>query len=153
MHGRSLGMSIRAATLLFIAFWLVLGLYFAFEGMRLGLGRFSSPGTGFMPFAIGIVLIGFCIASALPVLTPQARIEAGRLAASRFAAPAIIVAALIVYALVLERIGFIASTVILVVFLARTVGGIALFKASLFGAAVAAFCHVVFSALLGVRLP
>ena len=59
MHGRSLEMSIRAATLLFIAFWLVLGLYFAFEGMRLGLGRFSSPGAGFMPFAIGIVLIGF----------------------------------------------------------------------------------------------
>ena len=146
-------MTIRVASLLFIAVWLVLGLYFVQQGLVLRLGSFSSPGTGFMPFIVGIVLIGFCIASAVPLLTPLAKANPVRLQIQSLRGPAIVVASMVAYTLVLERVGFVASTAILIVFLAWVVGRTTLLRATALGLLATAFCYVVFGILLGVRLP
>ncbi len=74
-------MTVRALSLAFIAVWLVLGLYFMLQGMVLKLGTISSPGTGFMPFFIGLVLIVFGILSAIPLLISLRLIESGAAAA------------------------------------------------------------------------
>ncbi len=146
-------MTVRALSLAFIAVWLVLGLYFMLQGVTLKLGTISSPGTGFMPFLIGIVLLVFGIMSAIPLLVSLRRTESERLPIQRLRDPAIVVVSMIAYALALERIGFIASTMILIVLLTRFVGRTTLFRAAILGVLATLFCYVVFGLWLGVRLP
>jgi len=146
-------MTVRAVSLAFIAFWLVLGLYFVQQGRELRLGSISSPGTGFMPFVVGLVLIGFCTASAVPLFMATAKRHPERLQIQRLRDPAIVVAAMIAYVLVLERIGFVASTAILIVFLTLIVGRTTLLRATIVGVLAPAVCYLVFGMLLGVRLP
>lgn len=146
-------MTVRALSLAFIAVWLVLGLYFMWQGVTLKLGTISNPGTGFMPFLIGILLLVFGIMSAIPLLISLRLIESERLSIRRLRDPAIVVVLMIAYALALERIGFIASTVILIVLLTRFVGRTTTFRAAILGVLATLFCYVVFGLLLGVRLP
>jgi hypothetical protein len=144
-------MNVRAISLTFIVVWFALGLYVIQQGLELRLGSISSPGTGFMPFVIGIVLIGFCIASAMPLLPRSGLGE--RLQIQRLRDPAIVVTAMAAYVLVLERVGFLASTAILIAFLSMVVGRMTLFRAAMLGVLAPAACYVVFGMLLGVRLP
>jgi len=144
-------MTVRAVSRAFIALWLALGLYFVHQGLELRLGSISSPGTGFMPFVVGLVLIGFGIASVVPLSIPS--VHPARLHIQRLRDPAIVVAAMITYVLVLERIGFVASTAILIVFLMSTVGRTTLFRAAIVGISAPVGCYLVFGMLLGVRLP
>lgn len=146
-------MTVRALSLAFIAVWLVLGLYFMLQGVTLKLGTVSSPGTGFMPLLIGVVLLVFGIMSAIPLLVSLRRTESERLPIWRLRDPAIVVVSMIAYALALERIGFIASTMILIVLLTRFVGRTTLFRAAILGVLATLFCYVVFGSWLGVRLP
>src|SRR6185295_6634936 len=113
-------MTVRAASLAFIGAWFLLGLYFIKQGLTLHLGSISSPAEGFMPFVIGIILIGFCIASAVPLVAPRGEKPIPvRLELARFRDPAIVVVAMIAYTMVLERVGFVASTAVLIMFLAK----------------------------------
>jgi hypothetical protein len=146
-------MSVRALSLAFIALWLMLGLYFMLQGLELQLGSISSPGTGFMPFLIGVVLIGFGIMSAIPLLVPAPASEPERLPIQRLRDPAIVVVSMIAYSLALERIGFIASTGVLIVFLTWFVGRTTFLRAAIAGVLATLVCYVVFGLLLGVRLP
>jgi putative tricarboxylic transport membrane protein len=146
-------MTVRALSLGFIAVWFLLGLYFAIQGISLHLGSISSPAAGFMPFLIGIILIVFCIASAVPLVVSPERSNPVPLQLTRLRDPAIVVVSMIIYALVLERVGFVASTTILIVFLAKVVGGTTLIRSAILGGLATAACYVVFGVLLGVRLP
>lgn len=146
-------MTVRALSLAFILFWLVLGLYFIQQGLKLRLGTISSPEAGFMPFLIGIVLIGFCIASAVPLMRPQTEGSPARVGVARIRDPAIVVTSMIAYVLLLERLGFVACTAVLIAFLTRVVGGTTLVGSAILGCAATASCYVVFGMLLGVRLP
>jgi putative tricarboxylic transport membrane protein len=145
-------MTVRALSLAFIALWFGLGAYFALQGFGMKLGTISNPGTGFMPFLIGLVLIAFCILSAIPLVI-SLRSESERLPIGRLRDPAIVVVAMVAYALTLERAGFIVSTVILILLLARFVGRTTFVRAALLAVLATLFCHVVFGAWLGVRLP
>ena len=60
---------------------------------------------------------------------------------------------MVAYALALERVGFIVSTVILIVLLTRFVGRTTFVRAAVLAVLATLFCHVVFGAWLGVRLP
>jgi putative tricarboxylic transport membrane protein len=146
-------MTVRAVSLGFIAAWLVLGLYFVVQGIGLQLGSISSPSTGFMPFIIGIILIIFSIASAVPLVLSPEKSNQTPLRIERFRDPAIVAVSMIVYALVLERLGFVASTFVLIVFLAKLVGGTTIVRSVILGGLATAACYLVFGVLLGVRLP
>ena len=146
-------MTARALSLGFIALWIALGLYFMLQGMVLKLGTISSPGTGFMPFFVGLVLIVFGVLSAIPLLISLRLIELERLPLRRLRDPAIVVVAMIAYSVALERAGFIVSTALLILLLARFVGKTTLVRAAALGIVATLFCYVVFGVLLGVRLP
>ena len=146
-------MTVRALSLAFIAVWVLLGLYFMLQGVALKLGAISNPGTGFMPFLVGIVLVAFGIISAKPLLVSPQLIESERLPLARLRDPGIVVVSMIAYSLALERIGFIASTAILITLLTRFVGETTFFRAIALGVLATFFCYVVFGSLLGVRLP
>jgi putative tricarboxylic transport membrane protein len=146
-------MTVRALSLAFIALWLGLGVYFALQGVTMKLGTISSPGTGFMPFFVGLVLIFFAVLSAIPLLISLRLTESERLPIGRLRDPAIVVVAMVAYALALERAGFIVSTVLLILLLARFVGRTTFVRASVLAVLATLFCQVVFGAWLGVRLP
>ncbi len=143
----------RALPLAFIAIWLILGLYFMLKGLELGLGSIANPGTGFMPFLVAILIIGFGIMSAIPLLAPATESKADPVSIQRLRDPAIVVVSMIAYSFALERIGFIASTGILILFLTRFVGRTTLLGAVVVSALSTLFCYVVFGVLLQVRLP
>jgi hypothetical protein len=145
--------TVRVLSLAFIAFWLLLGLYFMLQGVELGLGSISNPGTGFMPFLVAIVMIGFGILSTIPLLTPAANSGSDPVPLQRLRDPAIVVVSMILYSLALERIGFIASTGALILFLARFVGRTTVLGAAAVSVLATLFCYGVFGLLLGVRLP
>jgi putative tricarboxylic transport membrane protein len=146
-------MTVRGLSLAFIALWLALGVYFAAQGVTMKLGTISSPGTGFMPFFIGLVLIAFAVLSAVPLLISLRVTESERLPIGRLRDPAIVIVAMIAYALALERAGFVASTVVLILLLAWLVGRLPLVRAALLAVLATLFCYVVFGSWLGVRLP
>jgi hypothetical protein len=95
--------------------------------------------------------------SAIPLLAPAADAKSDaksdRVAIQRLRDPAIVVVAMIAYAFALERIGFLASTGVLILFLARVVGRTTLFGAVAVGVLATLFCYGVFGLLLEVRLP
>ncbi|MGE0038137.1 MAG: tripartite tricarboxylate transporter TctB family protein [Xanthobacteraceae bacterium] len=146
-------MTARALSLAFIALWIALGLYFMLQGVEMKLGTISSPGTGFMPFFVGFVVIVFGVLSATPLLISPPSTASERLSLERMRDPAIVVAAMIAYSAALERAGFIVSTALLIVLLARFVGRTSLVSAAALGVLATAFCYVVFGLFLGVHLP
>jgi putative tricarboxylic transport membrane protein len=137
-------------------FLLVFGLVAAVEARRLALGTPGRPGPGFFPFYLGTAL---CLVALALVLRAAwgggekagARPEAGE-GPQRWKVVATL-AALFAYAFVLEVLGFVAATALLIFFLFRvierqswaiSVGGSIL---------TAGFAYILFKAWLGVQLP
>ncbi|MGL4291388.1 MAG: tripartite tricarboxylate transporter TctB family protein, partial [Phreatobacter sp.] len=111
----------RVADLVAAAACAALGAFLVREGVDLGLGRPVNPGSGFIFWWIGVLLIGCGVILALIGLAapPADAIAAGeghwRLALGAAAAMA-------VYALAFEPLGFIPSTVLLLTGLFVVVG-------------------------------
>jgi putative tricarboxylic transport membrane protein len=55
--------------------WFLVGLGFLFGGLRLGYGRLSTPGPGFLPFMIGCVLSLLSILLFIVNVLPKDRLE------------------------------------------------------------------------------
>jgi putative tricarboxylic transport membrane protein len=102
-------------------FWLAVALFAAAQGLSLKLGSLQRPGPGFFPFWGGVVLGLLSI-----VLVIRALRESGaadrvriRLESSR---PVVVVAAVLGYLLLLETLGFVAVTLLLLLLLFRLEG-------------------------------
>ncbi|MDR7544506.1 MAG: tripartite tricarboxylate transporter TctB family protein [Armatimonadota bacterium] len=139
----------RAAGLVFGLF----GLFVAASAVRLGLGKWLSPGPGFFPFGVGLATLVLGVALALPA----ARGGAGRGTAARSGAGAVktagAIAVLAAYALLLERLGFAPTTFL---FIVAWVGGLerTRWKGTVsLAAAVTAAMYAIFVRWLQVPLP
>jgi putative tricarboxylic transport membrane protein len=103
-------------------FWLALGLAAIWQGLALGYGVLSDPGTGFMVFWAGLLIAGFAAA-----VLVEAALEASGTTLSalwveaRWKRVVVVVVALALYAAVFERIGFILCTLALLTVLLRGV--------------------------------
>jgi putative tricarboxylic transport membrane protein len=83
------------------------------ESFRLGIGSFHAPGTGFFPFWVGMV---FGALSLLLLILTFAR-EGKRAKNSekvRWGSIILVLASLFIYAAVLEKIGFVLSTLLFI---------------------------------------
>jgi putative tricarboxylic transport membrane protein len=132
---------------------LLVGLAAFVEGRGLPFGAIAAPGPGFFPLVVAttlagvsLILLARAVASrpapvAVPV-PPDARL---RLAA--------VVAALFAFTAVLEPLGFLAATFLLMVVLFRVVEGHRWTIVVAESAAAAVASHVLFKTWLGVRLP
>jgi len=111
-------------------FLLAFGLLAVFEARKLTLGTPGRPGAGFFPFSLGLALCGISVAlvarawlladgkapaGAAPVEQPEV--------SARLQWPKIIytLLAMLVYAFLLDLLGFLATTVLLLLFLLRTI--------------------------------
>jgi putative tricarboxylic transport membrane protein len=135
---------------------LFIGLAFVVGGVRMGLGPLDAPGSGFFPTMIG----GILSALSLALLSATALGKMRAMETQPFwkepnswVKVSLVVASLIFYMAFLEYLGYIATTIVFILFLLRFVGkkgwGISLAMALL----VSLGSYALFKMALGVYLP
>jgi hypothetical protein len=99
-------------------FWLAVALLAAAHALSLGLGSLQRPGPGFFPFWGGVVLALLAILLVVRALTGPGTAERVRLrlASSK---PVVALGALLGYLLLLETLGFLTVTLLLLLILFR----------------------------------
>jgi putative tricarboxylic transport membrane protein len=108
-----------------IVFWILLGLYVSRASRGMGIGTLYYPGPGLMPFYLGIGLVLIAVYMLFRLFLKKSREEEKtappwrRIAYVRIA---IVVTALIIYSFVIEQVGYIVATLILMAVLFGTAG-------------------------------
>jgi len=104
-------------------FWLATGFGVCYGGYDLELGTLRDPGSGFMFFWVGVIMTGLSLA----VLVKAIRMKPDQKGVGllrgevRWAKILSVLAALVLYAYVFTYLGFILSTVLLLLFLFKAV--------------------------------
>jgi putative tricarboxylic transport membrane protein len=135
-------------------FWLLFSFYFAIESYRLGLNMAHRPGPGFFPFittvGIGLIAAWRLIAQIRKGL-PDDSAEAGIRGELRLVA--CVIAGIIAYALLLEPLGFLVCTFLLVAFYVKVIAARRWIVSLSFATSVALAAHLFFDVLLKAELP
>ncbi len=134
--------------------WFVLALAVAAEAGRLGFGSFSRPGPGFLPFLAAaalatLALIGL-VQTALVKSDGGADVGFRRRDLTRIG---VVAGGLFLYVFLWDPIGFLPATVLLLVLLFRCVEPLRWRTVFLATGVTIAITHILFSVLLGARLP
>ena len=138
--------------------WIALSIFVMVESYRLELGNFRSSGPGLMPFLIGIGIFLFSTFSFIRIFASKIRAKNGKV--NEIASPdqvnfgkvGLVVGSLIIYALFMEKIGFLVSTFLVIVFLFR-IAGVQKWRFIIAGSVLTIIATYVLFTFLGVRLP
>ena len=135
-------------------FWFLIGLVIAVYSLKYGLGSFSSPGPGFLPFLSGGALV---LLSMIVFFQQVGKGRGGSLASlwshARWHTVLAVMLSLVVYALLLRLLGFILDTFLLTTFLFRVMEPVR-WQRVLAGAAATTLCsYAVFQLWLEAQLP
>jgi hypothetical protein len=136
------------------SFWLLLSFYLAVESHRLGLSTGNRPGPGFFPFiaTIGMGLIAtFRLLNNIRGRPPDNHFESGSAGEARLVL--YVIAGMIAYALLLDSIGFLFCTFLLVAFYLKVIAARRWPVTLSFAAGVALTSHIFFEFLLKAGLP
>jgi hypothetical protein len=137
------------------ACWIVLGLAIVARASTFPLGEPSNPGPGVLPLATGAALVllgGLLLGTGRRTGARERSVEAPP--PGQGMAPVVSTAvAIAVAAVVLERLGFTATVLGLVLFLMRVVAGRRWGVSLLYSALTASVVFLLFSVLLGMPLP
>jgi len=134
-------------------FWGAVGAYVCSAGWALELGSVRDPGSGFLLFWIGVIMVGLSLGIFAGALRRRAG-EGPQLAfGARWRRVVLVVAALFAYAWALGWLGFVATTVVLLVVLFKGVEP-QRWSVALAGAVASALvAYAVFQLWLGAQLP
>lgn len=135
-------------------FWLAIGLAIALYSMKYGLGKFSSPGPGFMPFLSGLALAGLSLVVFLQQLSKGSREKLKDLWVNKnWSTIIMVMGALVLYTVFFKTLGFLLDTFLLIAFLLRVMEPLS-WKKVLAGAVGAAIgSYAVFQLWLEAQLP
>ncbi len=132
-------------------FFLLLGLVVCFFSIRLGFGKLSKPGPGFMPFVAGSFLTFLSLLLLIQVLLTEA---------SRFWEPEVrlknafwVLGAMVAYGYLLQKIGFVFVTFGFVTLLIGFIEPKSWKKAFIGGAVSSAASYLLFDTFLKSQLP
>lgn len=132
-------------------FWMGVGIFFALGGLKLNIGTLRNPGPGFLPLIMALILVFF---SLFPFTKGLIRLETPvkRIFWSR---QALMIASVFFYGLLLDCIGFLLSTFILMSFLfGLSIRGKSRWpKVFFYSVATALAAWVVFSWALRIPFP
>lgn len=144
----------KKAYLITYAVWIVFSGATAAESWRLGFGSFVRPGPGFVPF-LAAVLLGLLAVVGLiqSVLAKSAGKKAEGFNGRDMRRILLLIAALAVYVLLWDFIGFLAATFLLLLLLYRAVEPLGWRTVLIASVLTLAGTYVMFSNLLGARLP
>jgi len=134
---------------------MAVGLGVCYGGYDLELGTLRDPGSGFMFFWVGVIMIGLSLA----VLVKGVRMKPDQKGTgllrgeARWAKILSVLAALVLYAYVFPHLGFILSTVLLLLFLFKAVEP-QKWSWAVLGAVISTLtAYGVFQLWLGTQLP
>lgn len=132
--------------------WLIFSLYVSWQSLRLGIGRPGDPRPGFIFFWSALVLAGLAV-----LLVRRSRVEhRDREASARptnWTKIVVAVFVLILYSLLLERIGFLVTTVLMTAAIVRLAGENRWSRIVTFAIGVTLATYVILQVWLQTRLP
>ncbi|MDB5657268.1 MAG: tripartite tricarboxylate transporter TctB family protein [Tardiphaga sp.] len=100
---------------------LALGLFVVRSGLQLKLGSINDPGSGYVLFYTGILMCLFAITITVAAVTEGGPTFGSRWDGARWNRPVVIIASLIAYAVALDQLGFLISTIPLMLLLLRAI--------------------------------
>ena len=144
--------SVKKTRIIVTLFWIALGILICYEATRLGLGSVTEPGSGFIFFWSGLILVIL----SLVVLAESLRSAEDIVPEARemnWVKIALVLLALVLYAFFLERLGFVLTTFVLLCFLLGWIERTSWVRS--FGVATAATMgsFAIFELWLKIRLP
>ena len=135
-------------------FWLAIGLAIAVTSGKYGLGRLSSPGPGFLPFLTGLAIAGLALVVFFQQFSKRDREKPKDLwQKGNWPTMLLVMGALVLYTLLLNFIGFLLDTFLLIAFLLRVIEPMSwkkVFAGAIFAAGGA---YVIFQLWLKAQLP
>lgn len=137
-------------------FWAALGLAIAWGGYRLEIGTLHEPGSGFMFFGIGLIMVGLSLSILIQALRrPGVAHELKEVFWTNIRVTKIlaVLLALLLYAYLFTCLGFILSTFLLLVFLFKAVEPQTWVKAILAAIITTLSAYGIFNLWLGSQLP
>ena len=100
---------------------LALGLFVIRSGLKLKLGSINDPGSGYVLFYTGILMCLFSISITFAAVTEGGPTFGSRWEGARWTKPVVIIGSLIAYAIALDQLGFLISTIPLMLILLRAI--------------------------------
>jgi putative tricarboxylic transport membrane protein len=136
-------------------FWLIVSILVCIEGVKIGVGSFRTPGSGFLPFWSGI----FVGSLAIVLLAKNLRKDKGGVGIAslwqgmKWKTVVLVAVSLFIYGIILPRLGFLITTFGLMTLL-FSVGERSRVWIPAASASIAVLAsYIVFSYWLGVPLP
>ena len=135
---------------------LVIGLAFVVGGVRMGLGPLDAPGSGFFPTMIGGILSALSLV--LLAATALGKMRAMETQpfwkeSNSWVKVSLVVSSLIFYMAFLEYLGYIATTIVFILFLLKLVGKKNWWISLTMALLVSLGSYALFKMALGVYLP
>lgn len=105
--------------------WLILAILICFESIKLGVGKLQFPGAGFFPLLtailMGLLSLSLLIEAIVGKKQKKESTEAVWSAETRWGKIILTLLALVIYSIVLEKIGYLLSTFVLMLFLFKAI--------------------------------
>lgn len=137
------------------AFWLLFSIYVALESYRLDLGNWHDPGPGYFPFGAAL-LFGTMALTVFIKSLKKASDSKGVNAAGeklRWQNVVLVLIAMILYALLLDRVGFVLCTFLIVAFFVKIIAQQRWTKSIMMALSMAVGSYILFVFFLKAPLP
>jgi len=141
---------------IFSFIWFALGVFQCVESFSLGLGSIMEPGTGFMPFVLGLVMMILAFALFLEsyfTIRKNPAAKSSLWSGVYWKRVVYITVIMLAYALLLPRLGYLLDTFLMMIFLLKSGEPIKWPTAIVVGALTAGFSYVLFGMWLSVSFP
>ena len=139
--------------------WIAFGIFFSLYAYTIGLGKLSSPGPGFMPFWVGVIITCLACYKLLKdslLKREEADVVARHVEKTRknsfIGKLILVILVLLAYALFLELLGYVIATFFVMIFLLRFAGFTRWAKITAYSAIIVGVSYSLFR-YLGVRFP
>ena len=133
-------------------FWVALGILVCYGATQLGLGSVTEPGSGFIFFWSGLILVILSLMALAESLRSSEEIaqETGEM---NWVKIGLVLLSLVLYAFFLERLGFVVTTFVLLTFLLSWIEGTSWARSLGVASAAALGSFAIFELWLKIRLP
>jgi putative tricarboxylic transport membrane protein len=137
--------------------WMGLGIAVAAISYGLQLGTLRNPGAGLMPFLLGILLslcsVPILIDSLLTIRNKAKQGDESIWSGVEFKRLILVIISLICYAMILEKVGFVIATFLLLIILFKVIGSRKWLFTLMASATVVFLSYLLFVTLLKVEMP
>jgi len=133
-------------------FWVALGILLCYGATRLGVGSATEPGSGFIFFWSGLILVVLSLIAFAESLRNREEANPG-IGAMNWRKIVLVLLALLLYAFFLEKLGFVLTTFVLLSFLLAMIEGNHWSKSLGVASAAAGGSYAIFELWLKIRLP